>query len=137
VLGVLDDLAKGKSVDPARLEPRPALYVTGRLYRSFRARITGRTVRTISTAPYADRAEKGGTKTVRLTPALKRRLGGWIPRQSEEVRDRFRGLMRRDTKEVTVTWPARPLTGLPRDLRPKVVGLLRSSARRLSLGIEA
>lgn len=134
VLGVLEDLAAGRSVASYRLTPRPALVATGRLERSFRYRLIGRrTVVTTSSAPYARQAEEGGTKTVALTRAIKSRLRGWIPSQPEEIRRRFRGFSKKSS--VTVTWPARPLTGLPPDLRPKVVGLLRSKARRLSLGM--
>lgn len=136
VLGVLSDLEAGRPVHPSRLTPRKALYATGRLYNSFGWRIVGRRVTTTSTAPYVKQAEEGGTATVTITPRLRASVRGFLGRGlpgMPAARARLAAAVRKDS--VTVTWPARPFSGIPLNMRSKVTGLVRSRARRLSLGL--
>lgn len=130
VLGILRDLERGGSVHPSRLQPRKALYATGRLYDTLTYRVTGRTVRTASPWPQIARSmEQGGTETRAVTGTLRRRLGIYARSLGDAPEAaRLWGVWRART--VTVSWPARRFSGLPRRLWPKVVGLLRSAATR-------
>jgi phage gpG-like protein len=107
-LGILADLAQGKTPPSRRWDPRPGGIDTGRLRSSIAYRVEGQVVTVGSALDYASDVQQGGPRTL---PIPRKALAEWLrslkdPEQKEQARAAFGPLLSRGS--FTTTVPPRP-----------------------------
>lgn len=107
--GIIRDLAAGRMIANRRYESRPAGIDTGSLKRSVTYQVERNAVLFGSELPYAQRFHDGGSETLPITPAMKKRISAMLRNAGNDrrLRTALGPLLRRS--EWDVKTPPRPL----------------------------
>lgn len=122
IMGSVEDLSKGPEIAASRFAARPALVNTGALRRSFKAMPTAKTVKIVSTMPYAQLQNEGGLNILYVTKAVRQNLAAYL-RRMPNLRPHLGFLF--NAWQVEATIPARQFIGVPESSRAKIDAMVQ------------